>query len=912
MLKHPLFTPKFTTGQNVKIIKPSSSAMLDSCEANIGQLSGVARSISAILCDGSDEHDQWQLMNVIDSTGALLDHVAIKGAVSSEQAIRLCSKYLPELQTGSIRNVVPMTDSAIKTFLDGANIPSGTPFVLASDALELDSIGATKSVEWVDGCIRSHGGSISQLMLDMRRCDPQGQLLEHVTPRDIVRLVIDDSCEFGPMLDAMIIKHRNLEQTVKRMAEALKAYDNEEFFVKTVTPIEPFKRNGVANVGAIFEMSDSQKITVLFANPDSTPAKLSSDDVLTSWKWMLNKRDVTAILQPRAVDAKKYNVIAERMTRLLARNHKKFKDAQASRAKDELLLSELVGQVEADQLELRTLDAQYNAIQQEIDAEATRKLNQTEIGKAGESGLTAEGAEKFHTDLKATLENEQNVQLSGDEFGEFNLPEEAKELRALVKNKLSEMIGKAFPCPALNADVFIRKSGVKKVISFSGDVRKLQAIAGIQELLGIATLEETLSTYVPEKEQNIKAYHILKAPLVLDEKPLTVRFVVREDDQGHYHYDHTVEGGVVKNTKSPLLDGLQVATLPKSGVSQDELAKLTRNAGCQLDNSIENNQTQVNALLDDASNADAVVLNMFIVDDEQGEQNVQMNKSENTALYEIKNGRKKEGTIKVTKDGDTYTAFVTIAGVGGEFVGDLNQVKSWLAVRLQRLGESAEGASLSWESTASRLKLKSGEDYLNLSQEFVTFEEMAPIRSKVDLALLIAKKLSKMDGWSMSGSTAFRDVTLNGQTYKYKFNFDPSALKKEFRIDEVLMADPLDISTKKAVVTFGMFMPSREGVELAVKSLYEGVNSHIEKQLKNNTQGDEQDVQMNNDDSQNNNAVSDDQQFLERVVAGTEDMSSADFGDKLIAIAENLDPALEALFEQATDAYANYAISLEV
>ncbi|MEG2267311.1 MAG: hypothetical protein RSC68_23660, partial [Acinetobacter sp.] len=405
MLKHPLFTPKFTTGQNVKIIKPSSSAMLDSCEANIGQLSGVARSISAILCDGSDEHDQWQLMNVIDSTGALLDHVAIKGAVSSEQAIRLCGKYLPELQTGSIRNVVPMTDSAIKTFLDGANIPSGTPFVLASDALELDSIGATKSVEWVDGCIRSHGGSISQLMLDMRRCDPQGQLLEHVTPRDIVRLVIDDSCEFGPMLDAMIIKHRNLEQTVTRMAEALKAYDNEEFFVKTVTPIEPFKRNGVANVGAIFEMSDSQKITVLFANPDSTPAKLSSDDVLTSWKWMLNKRDVTAILQPRAVDAKKYNVIAERMTRLLARNHKKFKDAQASRAKDELLLSELVGQVEADQLELRTLDAQYNAIQQEIDAEATRKLNQTEIGKAGESGLTAEGAEKFHTDLKAILEN---------------------------------------------------------------------------------------------------------------------------------------------------------------------------------------------------------------------------------------------------------------------------------------------------------------------------------------------------------------------------------------------------------------------------------------------------------------------------------------------------------------------------
>ena len=74
----------------------------------------------------------------------------------------------------------------------------------------------------------------------------------------------------------------------------------------------------------------------------------------------------------------------------------------------------------------------------------------------------------------------------------------------------------------------------------------------------------------------------------------------------------------------------------------------------------------------------------------------------------------------------------------------------------------------------------------------------------------------------------------------------------------------------------------------------------------------EQNVQMNNEQGQETSAVSDDQQFLERVVAGTEDMSSADFGDKLIAIAENLDPALEALFEQATDAYANYVISLEV
>ena len=51
----------------------------------------------------------------------------------------------------------------------------------------------------------------------------------------------------------------------------------------------------------------------------------------------------------------------------------------------------------------------------------------------------------------------------------------------------------------------------------------------------------------------------------------------------------------IQNTKSPLLDGLNVATLPKSGVSQDKLAKPIRNAGCQLDSSIENHQKLVNS-----------------------------------------------------------------------------------------------------------------------------------------------------------------------------------------------------------------------------------------------------------------------------------------------------------------------------
>ncbi|WP_171497557.1 hypothetical protein, partial [Acinetobacter bereziniae] len=54
------------------------------------------------------------------------------------------------------------------------------------------------------------------------------------------------------------------------------------------------------------------------------------------------------------------------------------------------------------------------------------------------------------------------------------------------------------------------------------------------------------------------------------------------------------------------------------------------------------------------------------------------------------------------------------------------------------------------------------------------------------------------------------------------------------------------------------------------------------------------------------------EQFLQSVIDGTADMSDQAFSDKLLAVADNLDPSLESLFEQASDAYADYAINLEV
>lgn len=116
MSDNPLFKVIFPTGQMVQIIKPNAQAMLDSCEVNIGQLCGKSRTIPAILCDGANEFDPWKLMNIVDSNGMLLDHIGIKGAVSENQAIRLCQKYFPAMENSQVRNTVDMTENAVKTF----------------------------------------------------------------------------------------------------------------------------------------------------------------------------------------------------------------------------------------------------------------------------------------------------------------------------------------------------------------------------------------------------------------------------------------------------------------------------------------------------------------------------------------------------------------------------------------------------------------------------------------------------------------------------------------------------------------------------------------------------------------------------------------------------------------------------
>jgi hypothetical protein len=85
-------------------------------------------------------------------------------------------------------------------------------------------------------------------------------------------------------------------------------------------------------VAVLFELSDGQTVTVWFHNPDTTPAKLMPLDELISWKWMLNKKDITIVVAPEHGRDLQVREVARRIMKLAERNGPAFAKANAKLA----------------------------------------------------------------------------------------------------------------------------------------------------------------------------------------------------------------------------------------------------------------------------------------------------------------------------------------------------------------------------------------------------------------------------------------------------------------------------------------------------------------------------------------------------------------------------------------------------
>ena len=155
-------------------------------------------------------------------------------------------------------------------------------------------------------------------------------------------------------------------------------------------------------------------------------------------------------------------------------------------------------------------------------------------------------------------------------------------------------------CPALGGKVELRKSGMKKVLSLSADSRKLEIIPMLKSLISSSVKVDSVKSNDALIEQNIKAYHILRSKVTLDNELLAVRLVIREDDKGQYHYDHAI-------TES-LAEKLQA----EKSLSEDRLDSMTATNGWGVADDSVKPTNIVRHQLDSILDSGAWVVNLFI------------------------------------------------------------------------------------------------------------------------------------------------------------------------------------------------------------------------------------------------------------------------------------------------------------
>lgn len=223
-------------------------------------------------------------------------------------------------------------------------------------------------------------------------------MVESVTLDDIERTYFDDmdTDEHGAMmLEAITTSKMRLERTMSAFAKAL----NQQLQGTNLQAGAPElgrvrKTGGVAIMPAVMSLSDGQSITVMFHSPTNDPSKISTDDTLVAFRFLLNKRDVTHVVSPDGGKDISLKQTCLSLANLAEKNTAKFQAAQERANK------------------LKTDLENYRAQAAQLDEQAAQLIDQGDKLKAKEDGNQAELATiTAKADKQEQLNNELRKQL---------------------------------------------------------------------------------------------------------------------------------------------------------------------------------------------------------------------------------------------------------------------------------------------------------------------------------------------------------------------------------------------------------------------------------------------------------------------------------------------------------------------
>lgn len=537
-----------------------------------GFIEGEYRDMLALIADetgfdglgfdstaGSND-DKWHVVNLFENRGHYIDSVAIGGALDDEHARTLAVTQFDHLGA-DYGVVVGYTDNMQFDHMtdDGAwsidaiskllNNPSQDkhylPIITSKELYEEATRAAFNDVQWDNLTLSSHGGSLTNLYTDIIRADTFKELTQNF---DLQQALIDleaEEAEFDSIMETV----NRLPMLKDRLFRAMSQASNETLSVTNVTQTKPFKRGGVVNVAFVFDLSDGQKLSIWFHNPDSTPSKLLAGDMMVSWKWLLNKRDVTAILSPVNGQTVKIPTLARQMMLLASKNSKNFKRAQERKAKRDADINEAQSNIEQKKQTIEQLDKDIASLKDQIDAAMQQNKSKANIDTTenadGEPAYIPAPDEMMASTFPNVAEEEAKVELSGNELGSFDETKKGlTDLRSKAKDVFNSIAGNWINCPALeddegeNAKVEIRKRGIKKFISHSADPRKLKLVAKIEDIIATATNATWQENIKVSNKPMASGYYHLENTIKLGEELIKLRVVVEKDvKDGLLHYD---------------------------------------------------------------------------------------------------------------------------------------------------------------------------------------------------------------------------------------------------------------------------------------------------------------------------------------------------------------------------------------
>lgn len=537
-----------------------------------GFIEGEYRDMSALIADetgfdglgfdstaGSND-DKWHVVNLFENGGHYIDSVAIGGALDEEHALTLATTQFDYL--GADYGVLvgyaegmrfdQMTDDqawsidAVSKLLNNPSQDKHYLPIITSKELQAEATRAAfNDAQWDNLTLSSHGGSLTNLYTDMIRADTFKELTQEF---DLQQALIDleaEEAEFDSIMETV----NRLPMLKDRLFRAMSQASNETLSVTNVTQTKPFKRGGVVNVAFVFDLSDGQKLSIWFHNPDSTPSKLLAGDMMVSWKWLLNKRDVTAILSPINGQDVKIPTLARQMMLLASKNSKNFKRAQERKAKRDADINEAQSNIEQKKQTIEQLDKDIASLKEQIDAAMQQNKSKANIDTTenadGEPAYIPEPDEMTVSTSLNVAEEEAKVELSGNELGSFDETKKGLiDLRSKAKDVFNSIAGSWIDCPALeddegeNAKVEIRKRGIKKFISHSADPRKLKLVAKIEDIIATATNATWQENIKVSNKPMASGYYHLENTIKLGEELIKLRVVVEKDvKDGLLHYD---------------------------------------------------------------------------------------------------------------------------------------------------------------------------------------------------------------------------------------------------------------------------------------------------------------------------------------------------------------------------------------